>query len=197
MGREMTIPRHPSTHKIILKATGEDQEFVAIDDIEVRDSECPFRGNTYFEDGSVLYHHEEGSDFQWIVTSSDTFKRIDIVDHASEAKSGHYALAHFEGQKEGTSARLVSPTSSEEKFHHVVFEATAGTELTGYIALDDILVSDPSCIGPSLFDSSFEDQDMCMWTHATDLDFRLQVLQIGQEPSQWAPETDHAGRDCF
>ena len=50
---------------------------------------------------------------------------------------------------------------------------------------------------PSEFDCSFEDLTQCKWESATSLDFDLKVLEIGNGPKQWDPETDYHGQGIW
>ncbi|GFN94179.1 MAM and LDL-receptor class a domain-containing protein 2-like [Plakobranchus ocellatus] len=243
--------------------------YVALDDVVIKNYGCVLRGNNYFEDGFDLYDNIDDDDFDWIVTSTTGFNgaNVNIKDHTMDTLNGHFALAYFKGEKEGSTAQLLSPTfyqgevsclrfsysfssrdagyltvrdehnktekwlvldseetrdtdpsgaewnsqtislNPQQDFFQIVFEATVGSDDTGWIAIDDIIVTDTSCVdrgdildwGPAVpdhevtdFDCNFRDKTFCRWTQASGSNFNLTVSEIGQDV--FGPQLDHSNK---
>ncbi|KAK3773781.1 hypothetical protein RRG08_010991 [Elysia crispata] len=238
---------------------------VALDDVAVSLGECPSRGNNYFENGIGLYENVGNGQFDWIVTSSSRLKGVNLRDHTLENKRGHFALALFNGETQGNTAKLISPTfrrgeviclqfnfyfsdenagslkvrygnakegkwsdltsklshetssydvdwdlekitlKEEYENFQIVFEAKSNG-VSGFVAIDDIIVTDISCLDvksqidwslmlpahvPDAADCNFEDNNLCKWTQMTKLDFDLEVSKAGRGSE---PGRDHHGK---
>ncbi|GFR91898.1 MAM and LDL-receptor class A domain-containing protein 1 [Elysia marginata] len=134
--------------------------------------------------------------------------------HFSTDKKGRWSIKASVSNLETSSYggewnhKTIKLEEQEENFQ-IVFEATAGNSGSGYIAIDDIIVTDTSCLDadsqiswsamvpahvPSDVDCDFEDNTLCKWTQMTGTNFDLETDKAGRLMSYTDPDSDHSGK---